>query len=73
MNPKCRMSKMTMTSKSKGARSALANDTTDQNVGKRVLAELQSSECRLIIAGGIVNPFGPTVAGLLLLKSSSAN
>ena len=34
---------------------------------KRILTELRSRPCQLIVAGGIVNPFGPTLVGLLML------
>ena len=34
---------------------------------KRILTELGSRPCRLVVAGGIVNPMGPTLAALLML------
>jgi hypothetical protein len=34
---------------------------------ERVLTELETRPCRLIVAGGIVNPMGPTLGALLML------
>jgi hypothetical protein len=34
---------------------------------KRILNELRSHPCKLLLAGGIVNPFGPTFAALLMI------
>jgi hypothetical protein len=37
---------------------------------KTIMDQLQSRPCKLVIAAGIVNPFGPTIAGLVLLGKS---
>jgi hypothetical protein len=35
---------------------------------RTIIDQLRSRPCRLVAAAGIVNPFGPTLAGLVLLR-----